>query len=171
MKKIMSLLLSACYFLTLSNPLHAQQPAGRQMMSASADKIDWSEDYTQARQIAAQSGKPVLLLFTGSNWCPACMKLEREVLKNPEFARLVKDRFVFVKLDFLDNSPEGMARSLNRPLIDQFNITAFPTIVVVNANGQRLFNVPYRAGGAQMYAQDLLQKLNQSAQSQGMSQR
>lgn len=182
MKKFTAFLLGACFSLasaqmfaaetnedTSTAPSSSYESSYETSYEASypnqnqGGRIQWCEDYSQARQFATKSSKPILLLFTGSGWCPACMKLERQVLSNPQFAQAVKDKFIFVKLDFTDNSPEGISSSPNKPLLDRFGIKSFPTIVVLDPNGQRLFDVPYRTGGPQTYAQELIQKLNQSS--------
>ena len=83
------------------------------------------------------------------------------MLNHPEFTQAVAQRFVFLKAEFPDYSEAAVMASPYKPLLDRYGVNAFPTIIVVNANGQMLFTVNYREGGPQLYAQELLQKLNQ----------
>jgi len=57
-------------------------------------------DYDQALAASAQSGKPVLIDFTGYG-CVNCRKMEASVWTDPEVKRLLSDRFILVSL-FVD---------------------------------------------------------------------
>lgn len=137
--------------------------------SHSSNQINWLRTYSEAVALSQSTSKPIAILFTGTGWCPACVKLERSVLNNPEFMQAVAQKFVFLKAEFPDYSEAAVMASPYKPLLDRYGIDVFPTIIVVNANGQMLFTVNYREGGAQMYAQELLQKLNQGSHNQTSS--
>lgn len=156
MKKIMTVVLGAL-FACQAMPITAQQPGtmmGNQAMASG--QINWIANYQDAVRQAQATSKPILILFTGTGWCPACMKLEREVLKNPQFAQAVGDKFIFVRADF---GPGGMGNSPNSSLLSRYNVDSFPTMIVVDANGQRLFNIDYKMGGPEAYIRDINQKL------------
>mgnify|MGYP002782635862 CR=1 FL=1 len=89
------------------------------------------------------------------------MKLEREILTNPAFIQPVKDAFIFAKIEFADNDADTMMHSPEGFLMQRYNVEFFPTIIVVDGNGQRLFSVDYKGGGPQTYVQELLGKLGQ----------
>ncbi|NPA46688.1 MAG: thioredoxin family protein [Chlorobi bacterium] len=61
--------------------------------------LTWYLDYEQAKKIAIKEHKPIIILFTGSDWCPPCMALKKEVLPNPEFKKYAKD-VILVLADF-----------------------------------------------------------------------
>jgi cytochrome oxidase Cu insertion factor (SCO1/SenC/PrrC family) len=88
------------------------------------------------------------------------MKLERQVLQRPEFAQAVGQFFIFLKAEFPVYSESAIASSPYKALLDRYNVNNFPTMIVVNADGQQLYTVNYREGGPQAYIQDLLQNLN-----------
>lgn len=127
--------------------------------------INWLRTYSEAISLSQSTSKPIVILFTGTGWCPACMKLEREVLKNPEFTQAVGQKFVFLLAEFPDYSESAVLASPYKALLDRYGVSQFPTMVVTNANGQKLYTVDYREGGARMYAQELLQKSNTQTQS------
>ena len=56
-------------------------------VSGSEAAIDdaWIANFSQAQEIARQKGLPMLLNFTGSDWCGWCIKLKGEVFSKPEF--------------------------------------------------------------------------------------
>ncbi len=137
-------------------------PAGNNYSNnfSASNQIKWLRTYSEAVALSQSTSKPIIILFTGTGWCPACMKLEREVITRPEFAQSVGQKFVFLKAEFPDYSESSVMASPYKPLLDRYGVAAFPTIVVVDANGQQLFTVNYRNGGPEVYTQELLQKLN-----------
>src|SRR5689334_11822900 len=57
--------------------------------------IDWCESYSDSTKQSKATSKPIVILFTGTNWCPACKRLEKSVLNNPKFIQAVNDKFLF----------------------------------------------------------------------------
>lgn len=173
MKKLSILVFSSALLLS-TNLLMAQAsylPGGYpahppSYFSYPSNQINWLRSYSEAVALSQSTSKPILILFTGTGWCPACMKLERQVLNQTEFAQAVGQKFVFLKAEFPDYSEGAVMASPYKPLVDRYGIEAFPTMVIVNANGQQFYTVKYREGGAQMYIQELLQKLQQGAPGQ-----
>ena len=49
------------------------------------------------------SQRPILVLFTGSDWCPWCIKLHKEVLDHSTFRNYAKQELILVYVD----SPSG----------------------------------------------------------------
>lgn len=121
---------------------------------------DWLTDYKKAQQEAKAGNKFMLLDFTGSDWCGWCKKFDREVLLQPEFKDYARDNLVVVELDFpraKQQTPE--LRKQNLELAQQYEIVGFPTIVVLSADGQKLWRYDgyFPDGPAAFIAQ--LQKL------------
>ena len=65
-----------------------------------ADDV-WLTDAAQASKIAKEQNKDLLLLFTGSDWCPPCMKLEEEVFSQADFLQEAQQQFVSVSYTHL----------------------------------------------------------------------
>jgi protein disulfide-isomerase len=120
--------------------------------------IRWLNNYDQALQMSQSSSKPILLFFTGSDWCSWCKKLEEEVLYTPEFAQDAGDKFIFVRLDFpLNSSLDPQTTTQNKQLQKKFDIRGFPTIVLLDGRTQQQIGVTgYRPGGGKQYASHLL---------------
>lgn len=133
-------------------------------VEASSPEIVWHTDYESAAAQATASSKPMLLFFTGSDWCSWCIKLEKEVLNTPDFAQAVADRFVFVKLDFPRHktAPRNIT-ALNATLQKRYDIQGFPTIVLVDTNQQKIGQTGYRAGGGKQYSEHLLSLINNNS--------
>jgi thioredoxin-related protein len=127
---------------------------------AVAEESGWLTDYKQAQQQAKANNKFVLLDFTGSDWCGWCKKFDREVLLKPEFKDFARDNLVVVELDFPRGKPQTPElKKQNRELAEQYEIVGFPTIVVLSADGQKLWRYDgyFPDGPAAFIAQ--LQKL------------
>src|SRR5207249_2695874 len=68
--------------------------------SAALAAAGWTDDYEKALAQAKADKKIVLLDFTGSDWCPWCIKLDKEVYEKPKFKEYAKDNLVLVTVDF-----------------------------------------------------------------------
>ena len=120
----------------------------------------WLTDYKKAQQEAKAGNKFLLLDFTGSDWCGWCKKFDREVLLQPQFKDYARDNLVVVELDFPRAKEQSSElRKQNRELAQQYEIVGFPTIVVLSADGQKLWRYDgyFADGPAAFIAQ--LQKL------------
>jgi protein disulfide-isomerase len=128
------------------------------MPSAEARPINWLTNYDEAVKIAHTTSKPILLFFTGSDWCSWCMKLEEESLNQADFAETAGDKFVFVKLDFpLNRTQPAEIANQNKKLQKQFNVTGFPSIVILDPQQLKpIGTAGYKPGGGKQYGLYLL---------------
>lgn len=106
-------------------------------------------NFPAAVQKAKAENKFVLIEFTGSDWCPPCMKLREEAILQPAFENYAKSNLVFLEVDQprkLELPPASKAT--NDILMSQFNIEAFPTLILVNGKGETVWkNEGYIEGG------------------------
>lgn len=103
--------------------------------AAEAQELVWETNVTKAMEVSTATKKPMLLFFTGSDWCGWCIRLQKEVLKTPEFAAWAKDNVVLVELDYprKSNQTEEI-KNQNSQLQMTFGIQGFPTIIFANAS-------------------------------------
>jgi protein disulfide-isomerase len=100
----------------------------------------WVNDYKKAQQEAKANNKFLLLDFTGSDWCGWCKKFDREILSQSEFKDYARENLVLVELDFPRAKPQSTElRKQNQELAHQYQVQGFPTIVVLNGNGQKVW--------------------------------
>lgn len=125
-------------------------------------KIQWQTNYENAIRQGKTSSKPVVLFFTGSDWCSWCNKLEEEALDTSEFASAAGDRFVFVKLDFpLYTTQDPQLKAQNKQLQQKFDVRSYPTLIIFDPQtNQQIGNTGYRPGGGKQYADHLLKMVN-----------
>ena len=119
------------------------------LLQAGAAELQWITDLPKAQDKAKAENKLVMMDFTGSDWCPWCIKFDHEVLATPKFADYARNRLVLVKVDFLRHSPQSSAlKQSNRQLKSQFNVEGFPTYILLNDAGKELGRQPgYSKGG------------------------
>lgn len=125
-------------------------------ISAMAQDPVWYENYDDAMAVAKESGKPVFLDFSGSDWCIWCQRLNQEVLTQQAFKDYAKDNLVLVLADF----PKGKAQSQtiknqNQKLAQKFQVRGFPTVILVSPEGESIAQTGYVQGGADAYVTHL----------------
>ena len=117
---------------------------------------DWLTDFEQAKAEAESGNVPILANFTGSDWCPPCMLLDQEVFSTEAFKTFAAEHFVLFKADFPRNKPQPDAvKEQNRQLAETYGIPGFPTILLLNAEGEEVGRTGYRPGGAEAYIEHL----------------
>ncbi len=121
-----------------------------------ASGVQWMTNYDQAVQQAKSTNKPLLLFFTGSDWCGWCKKLDSEALDTSEFAQMAGNSFVFVLVDFPSKKklPPAEAEQ-NKQLQQKFNVKGYPTVILLDPNQQQIGVTGYRPGGGKAYAEHL----------------
>ena len=119
-------------------------------------KDGWSEDYDKALAQAKADKKLVLLDFTGSDWCGWCIKLDKEVFSQTEFADYAKKNLVLVELDFPRSKEQSKElKAQNTKLQGEFKIQGYPTIIVLNADGKKVGELGYQPGGPKAFIAEL----------------
>jgi len=107
--------------------------------------IDLNAAITRART----DNKIVLLDFTGSDWCPPCKELQKEVFSQPDFQAYAATNLIFLVVDF----PTGFhlppdTSATNDLLSQKFDIQGFPTLVALNGEGKQIWqHVGFMEGG------------------------
>ena len=141
MKRIITTLFAGLLFLQLST----------------ANAAEWLTDLPKAQAKAKAEKKLVLLDFTGSDWCPACKMLERDVFSKKDFLNYAKTNLVLVLVDFPADKPQSQAqKDANSALAKQNQIEGYPTIIVMNAEQKVLWKqLGYGGDGVKAFIAEL----------------
>lgn len=109
----------------------------------------WTTNYKKALEQAKTEHKMVLLDFTGSDWCPWCIKLDKDVYEKPAFKKYAKDHLVLVTVDFpRAKKLPAEVKAQNEKLKEQYPIEGFPTTIILDSNGKKIGEmVGYVPGG------------------------
>jgi len=116
------------------------------------DDEAFTENAKEAIARAVEQDKEILFLFTGSDWCPPCKKLEAEVFSEKDFLFEVSKHYVLVKFDFPRQSEQDpdIAKQ-NKEYAEKFGIDSFPTVVLTDNHLKPFAFASYEAGGFQNY--------------------
>jgi thioredoxin-related protein len=101
---------------------------------------DWRTDWDIAKVEAEQANKKLILVFSGSDWCIPCIKLEKEIWESPSFTQYAEQYYVLFRADFpkrkKNKLPETIQK-LNDRLASEYNSKGyFPLVVVLGAKGK-----------------------------------
>ena len=127
-----------------------------QNINSQQSTLNWHTDLNKAVSISLSEKKPIMLFFTGSDWCGWCMRLKKEVFNYPEFETWTKENVVLVELDFPRRKAiDPKILNQNRELARIFGVSGYPTVWFVNPqkldsnklNFLKLGKLGYLAGG------------------------
>lgn len=135
----------------------------QQQISNEAEEIAWETDFDAALKLAKKKNKKLFVLFTGSDWCYWCKKLDGEIFKKEAFAKYANENFICVKLDFPRKSNQTQAeKARNSALAQEFGVQGFPTVYILDKNKEVLHQTGYQKGGPDKYKTSLEQALARS---------
>jgi YHS domain-containing protein/thiol-disulfide isomerase/thioredoxin len=117
--------------------------------------IRWLQDLEEAKRLAGQSNRLVLVHFW-ANWCQPCVRLEQEVFTKPGVATSLERFFVPVKLN-TDHFPASAQR---------MGVVSLPTDVILMPNGQIVARVN-SPSTADAYVGQMLQIASRAGESTG----
>ena len=126
-----------------------------------AGGAEWIEDIEAAQEMAKAKNRPILVNFTGSDWCGWCKRLDREVFSQNEFASFAKENLVLLKVDFPKYrklSKEKMRQ--NYAFANKYGVMGYPTIYLMDSSGRTILKTGYVPGGAERYIQHLTEAMN-----------
>lgn len=126
------------------------------LSASQAQELKWYTNVKEATKVSNKEKKPLLLFFTGSDWCGWCIRLQNEVLRTPEFSKWAKESVVLVELDYPRRAPQSdEIKKQNNELQQAFGVQGYPTVYFANAtvnkegkvNFEGLGSTGYVAGG------------------------
>ena len=126
------------------------------LVTNSSAQAAWIHDYEHAIKDAKKYNRPILVNFTGSDWCGWCIRLKEEVLSKPAFKNYAGKNLILLELDFPRRKPQSSKiKKQNNNLARKYRIRGFPTIILINENGDLIATTGYRRGGPDKYVKHL----------------
>jgi len=108
-------------------------------------ELNWLEDFEQAKVIAKKQNKPILIFFTGSDWCGLCKMLEKDFFSTDKFKETANKSLILYKADFPQRRTDivtAAQKLVNTALDKKYSKTrgtrVFPTIVMIDASGKEI---------------------------------
>ena len=118
------------------------------VLSASLQAQEWKLDFESAKQKAKTDQKNIVLVFSGSDWCTPCIKLERYIWESEVFMAYAKEDLVLLKADFPRKKANKLSKEQqvqNDLLAERYNTTGyFPLVVILDADGKVLGKTGYK---------------------------
>ena len=98
----------------------------------------WLDDLQAALAKGKKENKPVFALFTGSDWCPPCQKLEKNVLLQPAFKAFAEKHLVLLFVDSPQKTKlDEKVQKQNEELSKRFNVEGVPTAIILSPDGKK----------------------------------
>ena len=121
-----------------------------------SQEITWYENYEEAKTVVQDSGKTLLINFTGSDWCSWCIKLKDEVFNKESFNKYAKENLVLMIADFPKRKVlANEIKIQNQQLASKFGVRGFPTVVLLNSELEVIGITGYQEGGENNYVKHL----------------
>lgn len=112
---------------------------------AQACNLPFEPNVESARVKAAKRQCPVLVLFTGLDWSPRSIALDKRLLEHAVIEGLIERSFVPVLVDF----PQRVKLSadlqrINLALAEKHEVTHFPTLIALSQDGEEIGRLEYQ---------------------------
>ena len=129
------------------------------LLSINVTAQNWKNNLDQAKSIAKEEGKQILLVFSGSDWCAPCIKLEKKIWSSQTFQDYAENNLVLLRADFpklKKNKPSKEQQDHNKKLAEKYNTKGyFPFVVLVDAEGEILNQLGYKNVDPQAYIKSI----------------
>ena len=122
-------------------------------------ELNWMPTYEKALYKSKKERKPLLIYFTGSDWCGWCIKLQKEVFNTAKFKNWSED-IILLELDFPRRTAQSdTLKAQNAQLKNMFQVRGYPSVYFINPeeaaegkiNLNNLGKTGYINGGAQKW--------------------
>ena len=109
---------------------------------------EWQTNFEEAKKIATEQDKSVVIVFSGSDWCAPCIKLDKNIWQSEAFKKEASAEWVLVKANFPRKKANELPKEQtehNRKLAEKYNIEgSFPLVVVLDKNGKVLGKMGFK---------------------------
>jgi len=136
--------------------MHLTALIGAAMICSLASAGEWETDFEKAQRLARATDRYLLVDFTGSDWCPWCIKLESRVFSTSAFRTFAATNFVRVMVDFPRRKQlPRQEQKRNQALLERYGVSGLPTVLVMSADGTVIGRTGYRDASAEEYIRAL----------------
>jgi len=99
---------------------------------------NWNYNFDEAVSLAQNEDKNIIIVFSGSDWCAPCIKLEKNIWQSEVFKNESEKEWVLVKANFPRKKANELPKEQtehNRKLAEKYNVEgSFPLVVVLDKN-------------------------------------
>jgi thioredoxin-related protein len=124
----------------------------------------WLTDFKEAQAKAGELNRPIVALFTGSDWCPPCMRLHKEVTTKSEFLDYAAKNVVLLEVDFpMKKKQSEEQKKTNHELEEKYGVEGYPTMVVIQPSGKESGKVDFAGEDAKEFIAKLDKTVKKAA--------
>ena len=102
--------------------------------------LNWTPTFKEALKKSKKENKPVLIYFTGSDWCGPCMVLDKKLFHTEKFKTIADKDLILYEADNPRNknlvAPDKL--KVNNNLKKKYKISSYPALVFVNHRGKMI---------------------------------
>jgi len=122
----------------LLSGIHAEEKATHKPVTDGAELGKWTQDFDAAVKLAGEKNKPILVNFTGSDWCGWCKLMDKKVFAEKQWQEFAKENILLVTIDFPRDKSIVPAKykHRNEKLQAKFGVRGFPTFIVLDQDGE-----------------------------------
>ena len=118
---------------------------------------NWKTNFEEAKKEASDQNKKILLVFSGSDWCAPCIKLDNVVWKSDAFKSESEKNWVICKADFPKKKINQLTTELaesNNKLAEKYNKSgSFPLVILLDKTGKVIGMTGFKNVSASEYIQ------------------
>jgi len=123
------------------------------------DSTIWKTDFKIASELSVEKNLPLIVVFSGSDWCKPCIKLREQILVDSLFSKWAEQNAVCINLDFpvqKKNQLSDELKAQNDSLAEIYNLDGvFPLVLVLSPEGKILGNKNYEPVSVETYILNL----------------
>ncbi|WP_339834502.1 thioredoxin family protein [uncultured Flavobacterium sp.] len=116
---------------------------------------DWKTSLDDAKTEAKKETKNIILVFSGSDWCAPCIKLDRSIWQSDAFKKASAENWILLKADFPKKKANALSEEqtkINQELAEIYNPEgSFPKVVILDNEGKVLGIMGYEKITAEEY--------------------
>jgi len=125
---------------------------------------NWNYTLQEAKTKAQQENKNIILVFSGSDWCAPCIKLDKNIWMSEEFKKIAAEKWVLLRADFPKKKANKLSEAQtkeNGMLAEKYNKEGnFPLVVMLTKEGKVLGKTGFKNISPTEYI-ELLKKFEQ----------
>ncbi|PRZ23404.1 thioredoxin family protein [Flavobacterium granuli] len=108
----------------------------------------WNTNFNLAKEDSLSKNIPILLVFSGSDWCAPCIKLDTNIWQSAEFKAYAAEKLILVRADFpkkKQNQLQDQIKKQNQDLAEIYNKEGiFPLVLLLDNTGKILGATSYK---------------------------
>lgn len=109
---------------------------------------DWKYNFEEAKKIASEENKNIVMIFSGSDWCAPCIRLEKNIWQSDDFKKESAEKWVLLKLNFPRKKANQLSEEQtnhNRALAEKYNREgSFPLVIIMQPDGKILGKLGFK---------------------------